>query len=157
MQPASIDTIKQELKQRTPKQVLDILLHLARFKKENKELLTYLLFEATDNEAYVRQVKEEITDALHQIDGLPAYQYKKQFRKMQRKLGKPVKYMNNKSATIELYMHVIEQISADRKTSFIRAFLDKVAEQYIRKIEKILPAVPEDLAGDIARRIQQFR
>ena len=48
MKAASISEIKTELKGLPPAQLTELCLRLARFKKENKELLTYLLFEAND-------------------------------------------------------------------------------------------------------------
>ena len=157
MQAASINTIKNELKQLPPKQVLDLLLRLARFKKENKELLTWLLFESHDEVGYIEDIKSGITDELGQIDGLPAYQYKKQFRKIQRKINKPIKYTGSKTAAVELYMHMINMIVAKKKTIFIRAFLDKALQQYISKVEKILPGMVSDIASDVSRRLQLLK
>lgn len=153
MHPASIDTIKTELKQLPPRQVLDLLLRLTRFKKENKELLTYILFESADEAGYIGQIKKELSEELEKIDGLPAYQFKKQFRKIQRKINKPIKYMGNKHSTAELYLHMIQLIDGKKKTIFIRSFLDKMLAQYITKLEKILPVLHEDLAADIRRQL----
>ncbi len=157
MQAASVETIKAELKQMPPKQVLDLLLRLARFKKENKELLTYLLFESNDEESYIQQIKQEIKEELEKIDGLPAYQYKKQFRKIQRKINKPIKYTGSKSSAVELYMYMLRMISEKKKTVFIHSFLEKSSQQYINKIEKAIPGINEDLVHDIKRQLQEFK
>ena len=45
MKTASIQELKQELQGVAPGKLLELCLRLARFKKDNKELLTYLLFE----------------------------------------------------------------------------------------------------------------
>lgn len=60
MKAASIKTIKDELKHKTSSELLELCLTLTRFKKENKELLTYLLFEAHDEDRYIETVKLEI-------------------------------------------------------------------------------------------------
>ena len=44
MKAATIIELKQELNNTSPAIVSELCLRLARFKKENKELLTYLLF-----------------------------------------------------------------------------------------------------------------
>lgn len=156
MHSASIDTIKTELKQLPPRQVLELLLRLARFKKENKELLTYILFESANESDYVEQVKKEIAEEMEEIDGLPGYQYKKQFRKIQRKINKPIKYMGNKSATAELYLHMVKMISEKKKTIYLATFLDKTVQQYIVKIEKLLPGIEDDLATDLRKKMKQI-
>ena len=48
MKAAKVSEIKKDLKRKTQPELLDLCLHLAKFKKENKELLTYLLYEADD-------------------------------------------------------------------------------------------------------------
>lgn len=156
MHSASIDTIKTELKQLPPRQVLELLLRLARFKKENKELLTYILFESANESDYVEQVKKEIAEEMEEIDGLPGYQYKKQFRKIQRKINKPIKYMGNKSATAELYLHMVKMISEKKKTIYLATFLEKTVQQYIVKIEKLLPGIEDDLATDLRKKMKQI-
>lgn len=155
MHSATIDTIKTELKQLPPKEVLDLLLRLARFKKENKELITYILFESANEHEYVEQVKKEISEEMAEIDGLPGYQYKKQFRKIQRKINKPIKYIGNKSATAELYLHMARMISEKKKTNYLAPFLEKTLQQYISKIEKLLPGIEDDLAADLRKQLKQ--
>lgn len=68
MKAASLAEIKRELKQRSPEELLTICLRLGRFKKENKELLTYLLFEAGDELSYIKLLKEDIDDMMEEID-----------------------------------------------------------------------------------------
>ncbi|NML20570.1 hypothetical protein HHL16_06775 [Pseudoflavitalea sp. G-6-1-2] len=157
MHAASSDTIKTELKQLPPKQLLELLLRLARFKKENKELLTYLLFESANESEYVEQVKKEIAGEMEEIDTLPGYQYKKQFRKVQRKINKPVKYIGSKSATAELYLHMATLISEKKKTTYLAPFLEKAVQQYTSKIEKLLPGIEDDLAADIRKKLKQIK
>ena len=58
MKSASVRELKLELQDRSPKEVMELCLRLSRFKKENKELLTYLLFETSDEQMYIESVKE---------------------------------------------------------------------------------------------------
>ena len=57
MKAASLKEIKLELGALHPQQLLELFLRLAKYKKENKELLTYLLFEKIDENQYVCNVK----------------------------------------------------------------------------------------------------
>ena len=49
MKTATVTELKKELKTRSQSDLVELCLKLSKFKKENKELLTYLLYEA-DNE-----------------------------------------------------------------------------------------------------------
>ena len=62
MRSSSIQEIKQELVTYKPAELTALCLRLARFKKENKELLTYLLFEAQDEHGYIKNVKQEVEE-----------------------------------------------------------------------------------------------
>ena len=53
MKAANIHEIKLELSATKQPRLVQLCLRLARFKKENKELLTYLLFEAHDDAGYI--------------------------------------------------------------------------------------------------------
>jgi len=60
MKAVTVTELKQELNNRSPKELLDLCLRLSKFKKENKELLTYLLFESSEEASYIESVKREI-------------------------------------------------------------------------------------------------
>jgi hypothetical protein len=62
MKASSVHEIKKELNQKTPAELAELTLRLARFKKENKELLTYLLFESENESGYVKSVMEEMDE-----------------------------------------------------------------------------------------------
>ena len=48
MKAVTITAIQQELKHLSQTDLIDICLQLSKFKKENKELVTYLLFESSN-------------------------------------------------------------------------------------------------------------
>ncbi len=65
MKAASISQIKQELKNRSSNELMEICLRLGRYKKDNKELITYLLFEVQDEQTYISSIKEEMTQQFY--------------------------------------------------------------------------------------------
>ena len=52
MDPAPLAEIKRTLMLMDRSELLDACLRLARFKKDNKELLTYMLFLSKDEQGY---------------------------------------------------------------------------------------------------------
>ena len=59
MKPASINEIKKELTNRSAAEIFDYCLRLAKFKKENKELLSFILFEEDNLAGFISSVKKE--------------------------------------------------------------------------------------------------
>src|ERR1700744_4577987 len=136
--------IKKEIQHLRPEQVSELVLRLGRFKKENKELLAYLLFEADDEQAFIEKVKAEIGFMFSQ---LPSHSYNaaKSQRKILRLIGKYVKFMASKPAEIELLisfcLNYLEY--TDRKTSYKPLRL--ILSRQLQKIKGLIGKLHEDL------------
>ena len=72
MKAVTVKIIREELNHRSQKELMEICLKLSRFKKDNKEFLTYLLFESDDEEQYIKGVKEYIDE---QFDAINTYSF----------------------------------------------------------------------------------
>ncbi|MEL6976919.1 MAG: hypothetical protein AAGL29_16260, partial [Bacteroidota bacterium] len=81
MKAATVSQLKKELQYRNPEELLELCLRLSKFKKENKELLTYLLFEAHNEEGYIRTVQEELDEMFSEINTNSYFYIKKSVRK----------------------------------------------------------------------------
>src|SRR5690242_10301462 len=108
MKAASSSEIKQELKQRPPGELIELCLRLARFKKENKELLTYLLFESGDRDNYILSVKEEIDSGFAEVNTSSIFYAKKTLRKILRTARKFVRYSGEDLVEVEVMLHYAE-------------------------------------------------
>ncbi|MDD3526892.1 MAG: hypothetical protein PHX39_08070 [Bacteroidales bacterium] len=73
LKPANISQLKHALKSYSPEELMEFCLRMARFKKENKELLTYLLFDADDEPAYILLVKQEVDRQFTEINTSSIY------------------------------------------------------------------------------------
>ncbi|HCM75645.1 MAG TPA: hypothetical protein DIS90_04650, partial [Cytophagales bacterium] len=77
MVTATISEIKKAIAILDQEQVNALCLRLAKYKKDNKELLTYLLFEAHDEQAYVNTLKSELEEQFGALTNLNVYYVKK--------------------------------------------------------------------------------
>ena len=92
MKAVTVKQIKDELKHRSQSELMELSLKLARFKKENKELLTYLLFEAHDEESYIQSVKGLVDDLFDQINTKSFFYIRKSVRKILSLTKKYIRY-----------------------------------------------------------------
>lgn len=81
LKPASLAELKAELQTLPQDELLALCLRLARFKQDNKELLSYLLFEAADTDAYTAQVQQAISEGFAQVNTSTVFLPKKAFGK----------------------------------------------------------------------------
>src|SRR5687767_5896362 len=105
MRSATIQELKQELLNTPAAELTELCLRLARFKKENKELLTYLLFEAHDEEGFIAGVKKEIDSGFEEINMSQLYFAKKSLRKIVRMINKFSRYSGRKESELQLRLH----------------------------------------------------
>ena len=77
MDTASIKQLKDTLSTLGREELTGLLLRMVKFKKENKELLTFLLFEAGDLDAYVYEISQEIKDEFENYRLKTAYYKRK--------------------------------------------------------------------------------
>ena len=111
MKAASIVTIKKELQHLPKEDLLELCLRLGRFKKENKELLTYLLFKAHDEESYIESIKETLDNQFAGINTDSYFYMKKTIRKILRQIRTYSRYSNKKSTEVELLLYFCERLN----------------------------------------------
>ncbi|WP_117884033.1 hypothetical protein [Aureibaculum luteum] len=148
MKTATVTVLKKELKYKSNDELLNLCLTLSKFKKENKELLTYLLFEASDEEAFIQSVKDEVSELFNQINTASYFYIKKSVRKILRMVKKYIRYSKKKETEVELLIYfctVLKEMhpSMERNTSLLNIF-----DRQIILIKKAIGTLHEDLQYD---------
>lgn len=148
MQAARISELKKALKEKSHNDLLKITLRMAKFKKENKELLTYLLFEAADEEQYIRMIKEEISSGFASITASSFYLIKKSIRKTLRQTKTAIRYSQQKPTEVELLLHFVEELQTLHPSYRRSKVLRNLREGQLNRIQKIIDGLHEDLQYD---------
>src|SRR5690606_15005438 len=110
MKSSTVAQLKKELSYRSSDELLALCLRLAKFKKENKELLTYLLFEVEDENAYIANVKQEMAAQLATINTKNYYWMRKGIRKILKDVKKYIRYSQKKETEVELLLDFCMQL-----------------------------------------------
>lgn len=155
MKTAGIHELKQELQAITHAQLVEMCLRLARFKKENKELLTYLLFEAHDLEAYITAVKAHIDEEFLTVPVNSLYFMKKSLRKVLKAVNKYIRYTGSKQVETELLIYFCQKIKDTGVAIQSSTVLHNLYKQQFSKAEKAIASQHEDLQYDYKRALKQ--
>jgi len=153
MKAASVKEIKTALEGLSPHELLPLALRLAKFKKENKELLTYLLFEASDEQGYIRSVKEAINEQFEEINHANLYYVKKTLRKILRMINRYSRYSDETQTTVELLIYFCQKIKASRIPVQKSTALINLYEGQLKKIKKEISSMHEDLQYDYMKEV----
>lgn len=151
MKTATIQEIKQELLAVNQTKLLELCLRLAKFKKENKELLTFLLFEAHDEEGYINSVKQLIDEGFTELPRPNLYLTKKTLRKILRITNRYIKYAGSKQAEAALLIYFCRKIKESGIPYQKTTVLKNLYEQQLKKIKIALGQLHEDLQYDYRR------
>ena len=157
MKPASVNDIKQKLRETDKKELIEICQRLARFKKENKELLTFLLFEEDDLPNYIKNVKEEIDEGFLVINVSNVYFAKKTIRKVLRIANKHIRYTGSKTAEAEILLHYLTnfkglKLSWQKSTALVNLY-----KSQLKKIENAIATMHQDLQYDYQRELDRLK
>lgn len=156
MKAATVKELKQELSTRSPEELLTICLSLSKFKKENKELLTYLLFEANDEKSYIYSVKDEIDVQFELVNKKTYYLMKKSIRKILRMIKKYIRYSKKKETEVELLLYFCQKLKELRPPIANNTVLKNIFQREIDKIGRILETLHEDLQFDYGERLDEL-
>jgi hypothetical protein len=148
MKAVTVKEIYQELINLTPKELRDLCLRLARFKKENKELLTYLLFESLDEESYIESVKKEIDLQFGQVNRKSYYFIKKGLRRILLNTRKYIRYSHNKKTEVDLLIYYCFKLKKFTPSIQKNAALRNLYLRETGTIREKLGSLHEDLQYD---------
>jgi hypothetical protein len=154
MRSSSIHEIKQELTALKAGEVTALCLRLARFKKENKELLTYLLFEAQNEQQFIKDSKQEIEVLFGEINLSHVYFAKKTLRKILRIINKYARYSDNKQTDMELRIFFCQQLKASGIPIKQNPVINNIFAGQLKKIQASLATLHEDLQHDYSKEIE---
>lgn len=148
MKAATLSQLKKELNTLPKDELVEVTVRLAKFKKDNKELLTYLLFEAQDENAYINTVKGFIDEQFEAINRSNIYYTKKSLRKILRTVNKFIKYSGNKQSEVELLMHFCTNFKALEIPLDNYVTLHNMYYRQVQKIKTALKTLHEDVQHD---------
>jgi len=156
MKAASIAELKSELATIPAKELVEMCTRLAKFKKENKELLTYLLFEAFDEPAYVENVKREMQQQFDEINTSSLYFVKKSLRKILRTLNKYIRYTASAETEVKLLMHFCTTLKNSGIPIEKNPVIKNMYQNQLKKISKAIEGMHEDLQYEYRKRLAEL-
>jgi GTP cyclohydrolase FolE2 len=153
MKSATINELKQELLNTPAAELTELCLRLAKYKKENKELLTYLLFEAHDQQSYVQSIKKEVDEQFAEINHSNLYFVKKTLRKILKNINTHIRYTGSAQVTVDLLIYFCQSIKGSGIPIQKNPIIANMYKSQLQKINKMLLGLHEDIQYDYAREV----
>ena len=156
MKAVTVKELKTELTHYSQKELVELCLRLSKFKKENKELLTYLLFESSNEEGYISSLKLEIDDQFELVNTKTYYFIKKSVRKILRNIKTAIRYSKNKETEVELLLYFCKKLKDFKPSIKNNTVLKNLFNREIESIKKKMLLLHEDLQYDYEQELARL-
>ena len=156
MKPASISALRKELDLLPPKELAYLCLRLAKYSKENKELLSYLIFDAGDEEGFIQGVKAQIKAQFEEVNTSSMFYVRKSVRKILRITNKYIRYSGQKQTEVELLLFFCQTLNTSGINYQRVTSLNNLYQNQVLKIKKALATLHEDLQFDYQKEIEKL-
>jgi hypothetical protein len=148
MKASTISTLRKELNTLPAGDLLDLCLKLIKYKKENKELVSFLLFDANNEPEFIKSIKEEIDLQFAEINMSHLYFAKKSIRKILKTTNKYIRYSGHKQTEVELLIHFCTKLKQSKIPYKSSNSLSNLFKNQVRKIHIAISTLHEDLQHD---------
>lgn len=160
MKSVTIKQLKAELSHYSNPELIELLLRLSKFKKENKELLSYNLFESTDEDGYISKIKTAMDEQFEMINTQQSQFIKKGVRKILRAVKTHIKYSKKKETEVELLLYFCKKMK-DHHPSILKQHpvIQNIFIREINAVKKKIMLLHEDLQYDYSlelKLLEQF-
>jgi len=154
---SSLSELKKELATLPTDELVKHCLALAKYKKDNKEYLDYLLYSSFSKPEFIQQVKSEIHQGFENIDKQAnLYFIKKNLRKILRQVNKYCKYLGDKVSSLELHIYFCSQLKNSGIPFQKSQMIVNLYLQELKKINFLHSQIHEDLQADFSREIEEI-
>lgn len=154
MQSASLSAIKNELQHIPQEALVELCIRMAKYKKENKELLNYLLFENTNEQEYIHAIKTEMQEEFAEMNTSNMFFVKKSIRRILRAANKYIKYSGQAETEIQVLIHFCKQMKTMKIDYTKSTAMVNLYNSQLKKINKAMQTLHEDLQYDYEKEMK---
>jgi len=145
---SSIAQIKKELQTLSPQQLIEVCISVAKFKKENKELVDYLLFKAENEDDFIKEINAEVSILMQEVHYTNIYLAKKSIRKILKTVNKYLHFSKNSTTKVEIMLHFCREMDRHKLNRKSEPTLYNIYQNQLKKIRKEISKMHEDLQFD---------
>jgi hypothetical protein len=156
MKTPLLSELKRELVALPSTELVKICIQLAKYKKENKALIGYLLFDSNYEPEYIDKIKKEMDLLFAEINTVNLYFVKKNIRKILRTTNRYIRYSGHKITEVELRIYYCLKLKQSGIPLNSSLSLSKIYDGQMLKIHKAITLLHEDLQHDYHEEIKKF-
>lgn len=157
MKIAGVSELKQELQHLSQKELIQLCLSLAKYKKDNKDYLGYLLFESHRKDDFVKEVKNEMDGYFEELKTQTNLYYaKKTLRKILRIVVRYCRFLQDDAKAAELHIYFCTSLKESGLPYHKSQLLINLMNQQLKRIQSLIAKLHPDLQSDFSAELEQI-
>lgn len=156
MKSESISTLKKELLHLPPDLLASYCLRMAKYKVENKELLSYLIYHSNDQSIFIDEAKKEIEEQFGNLNTSRTFLAKKTIRKVLRTTQKYIKFSGAKTTELDLLIHFCRKMKTTGIPLRYGTVLGNIYMRQTERIKKVIGMLHEDIQMDYTEELAKI-
>ncbi len=155
MKAASIKQLRTEIGNLPPHKLAALTERLIKYKKDNKELASYIIFYEEDEAGFADDVETALEEQFGLINFKTAFFAKKGLRKMIRIANKFLRYTPNKSTQARIIMDVLSRLALIPASLKKNTQIKNMQVSLLKKLDDILLQVHQDERHDFEKQLKE--
>ncbi len=152
----SLAQLKKELNYLEKDQLEALMVDMAKFSRDNKAYLFFRLNAADQPNLYVEMVQEELEVEFQNARSDHFYYAKKSAQKIRRKMNKLLRLSKDKAQQVEVILYFCERLKEEGFLEHRSSVLDNLFQVQLRKAQKLVGGLHEDLQYDYEYRFAEL-
>jgi hypothetical protein len=152
----SLNDLKKELVSKEEKELVGLLLELAKFNKDNKALLYFKLYEQQEPGLFLREALAELQTAFMKGYSGNYHTAKKSAQSARRTLNKLLSFSKDKTTHVELLIAFCQSLREYGYLGFRHPVIENLYRQQLKKLEKALGTLHEDVQYDYQAVVEEL-
>lgn len=148
MKTRSIRELREELVYAEKQDLVDFCLQLARFKLENKELLTYELFYKHNKDLYLSEIEAHVDKEFNALNDKSYFYLKKGVQKINRHVKKYIRIAKDPEIEVHLLLYFLKKFKAYNpdllKDKILNNMYHREYKLVVKRMEKLHPDLQYD-------------
>ena len=148
MKAKSLRELREELVYAEKQDLVDFCLQLARFKLENKELLTYELFYKNNKDLYLSEIEAHIDNEFDNLNDASYFYLKKGVQKINRHVKKYIRIAKNPEIEVHLLLYFLKKFTTYEPDLLKDRILNNMYHREYKLVKNRIEKLHPDLQFD---------
>lgn len=155
MKAKSLKKLREELVYAEKQDLVDLCLQLARFKVENKELLTYELFYKNNKDLYLSEIEAHVDKEFEGLNDASYFYLKKGVQKINRHVKKYIRIAKDPEIEVHLLLYFLKQFKAYKPDLLKQKILNNMYHREYKLVVKRIEKLHPDLQYDYEKELEE--